>query len=564
MKIFGINYFGHDSSAALVIDGKVVSAVEEERFSRIKHDGAFPNQSINYCLENSQLSLSDIDAVALTFIPEDWINGNFLAYSQEFFPDSSPLMQSKIKLLQLYLDFENHVRKQFKYDGPIVFKQHHKCHFASSYYLSGFADSALMSMDGSGEYQTMLLGYGQELKLKDLQETLLPHSMGYLYDAVSVYLGFNYKTGAGKVMGLASYGDPERYKDVFEQIVTLDPTNGTFHLDMSYFEFHKCRDVWVSDKLIEAMGPRHKKDEPLGQRQFDIAAALQQSVEEIGLNAAQYLHKTTGSKNVCMAGGVSLNCVMNGRILKETGFENIFVQPAAGDAGTAIGAALLHYYDENPKAPLGSRLEHSYHGPAYSDEEILEVLKRFPVKATKPGNVGETTASHLIEGRIIGWFQGHMEFGPRALGNRSILTAPFPAEMKDTLNERVKHREWFRPFAPAILEEYLEDYFDCGHITPYMLLVYNALDSKKSEIPATVHVDGTGRVQTVNKDQNPRYYDLIKEFQKKSGVPVILNTSFNVQGEPVVCTPEDAIKCFLGTEIDVLVLGSYIIDSKKV
>jgi carbamoyltransferase len=254
---------------------------------------------------------------------------------------------------------------------------------------------------------------------------------------------------------------------------------------------------------------------------------------------------------------------MNGRILKETNFENIFVQPAAGDAGTAIGAALLHYYEENPKAPTGPRLEHSYHGPAYGDAEILEVLKQYPLKFKQPDNVEEITASKLMEGKIIGWFQGHMEFGPRALGNRSILTAPFPAEMKDILNERVKHREWFRPFAPAILEEYLEDYFDCGHITPYMLLVYNTLESKKADIPATVHVDGTGRVQTVNQDQNPKYYNLIKEFQKKSNIPVILNTSFNVQGEPVVCTPEDAIKCFLSTEIDILVLNSYIIDSKE-
>lgn len=562
MKILGINYFGHDASAALVVDGKVVSAVEEERFSRTKHDSAFPELSINYCLENSNLSLADIDAVALSFIPEKWIQGGFLAYSEAYFPDSIPLLQSKVKLLELYADFENHVRGQLKYDGEIVFKRHHECHFASCYYLSGFTDSALMSLDGSGEYQTMLLGYGKDQKMDNLQETLLPHSVGYLYDAVCVYLGFNYKTGAGKVMGLASYGDPKPYQDVFEQIVTIDQTNGTFRLDMDYFEFHKRRDVWVSDKLIEALGPAHNPEHKLGKRQFDIAASLQQCTEEIGLNAARYLNKTTGSKNVCMAGGVSLNCVMNGRILKETSFENIFVQPAAGDAGTAIGAALLHYYDENPQAPLGPRLEHSYHGPAYSDETILEVLKQYPVNVTEPDSVEEKTASHIKEGKIIGWFQGNMEFGPRALGNRSILSAPFPAEMKDILNERVKHREWFRPFAPAILEEYLEDYFDCGHITPYMLLVYNILEHKKADIPATVHVDGTGRVQTVSKDQNPKFYNLIKEFQKKTGIPVILNTSFNVQGEPVVCTPKDAVKCFLGTEIDVLVLGNYIVYKK--
>jgi carbamoyltransferase len=562
MKILGINLFGHDAAVALVIDGKLVSAVEEERFSRIKHDSAFPERSIKYCLENSQLSLSDIDTVVVTFIPEMWIQGCFLEYSLAYYPDSKPLLQSKIKLLQKYLDFENYVREQLKYDGKIIFKRHHECHFASSYYLSGFSDSALMSLDGSGEYQTMLLGSGRGTKMVNLQETLLPHSAGYLYDALSVYLGFSFKTGAGKVMGLASYGHPKPYSGVFEKIVTLKPINGTFELDMSYFEFHKRRDVWFSEKLIEALGPPQAKGQKLGQRQFDIAAALQKSVEEIGLNAARYLSKTTGSTNICLAGGVSLNCVMNGRILKETNFGNIFVQPAAGDAGTAIGAALLHFYDENPQEPMGGRLENSYHGPAYSDEEIFDVLKQYPVKISQPDNLEEITAGHIEEGQIIGWFQGHMEFGPRALGNRSILSAPFPAEMKDILNERVKHREWFRPFAPAILEECLEDYFDCGHITPYMLLVYNVLEHKKSEIPATAHVDGTGRVQTVREEQNPKFYNLIKEFQKKTGVPVILNTSFNVQGEPVVCTPEDAVKCFIGTEIDVLVLGNYIVYKK--
>ena len=562
MKILGLNLFGHDSAAALVIDGKLVSAVEEERFSRIKHDPAFPERSIKYCLDNSQLSLSDIDAVAVTFIPEMWIQGGFLDYSLAYFPDSKPLLQSKVKLLLKYLDFENHVREQLKYDGKIVFKRHHECHFASSYYLSGFSESALMSLDGSGEYQTMLLGSGKGAKMVNLQEALLPHSAGYLYDAISVYLGFSFKTGAGKVMGLASYGDPKPYSEVFEKIVTLKPTNGTFELDMTYFEFHKRRDVWFSEKLVEALGPPHVKGQKLEQRQFDVAASLQQATERIGLNAARYLSKTTGSANVCMAGGVSLNCVMNGRILQETDFENVFVQPAAGDAGTAIGAALLHYYDEDPQAPIGTRLENSYHGPAYTDEEIFETLKQYPVDIKQPKNVEETTATHIEEGKIIGWFQGHMEFGPRALGNRSILSAPFPAEMKDILNARVKHREWFRPFAPAILEERLEDYFDCGHITPYMLLVYNVLEHKKAEIPATAHVDGTGRVQTVNKQQNPKFYKLIEEFHKKTGVPVILNTSFNVQGEPVVCTPEDAIKCFLGTEIDVLVLGNYIIYKK--
>jgi len=559
----GINFFGHDSAAALVIDGKLASAAEEERFTRVKHDSSFPSNSIKFCLDYSNLSINDIDAVAFSVDPVAWIHGDFLSYTLSCFPDSIPLLQSKLDLVPKFVNYEVTIRDELQYNGSVHFFNHHTCHFASSYYVSNFDKAALLSMDGSGEYETALLGVAEKNSLTSLQQVNLPYSIGYLYDAISVYLGFNNKTGAGKVMGLAPYGNSTTFIDEFRKIVLLDEDTGTFTFDLSYLEYHKRRDVWISDKFIETFGPRKiDENESFSQDQLDVAAALQMRIEEVGLNAANYLYRKTQSENLCMAGGVALNCVMNGRILRETPFKNIFVQPAAGDSGTAIGAALLHYYRENP-TNTKYVLPNTYLGPEYSDEKIVEQFNKYSIDYHQAEDVERQTAKLMAEGNIIGWFQGRMEFGPRALGNRSILTAPGPAEIKDILNKKVKHREPFRPFAPAVLYEDVLSYFDSDHESPYMLLVYNVLEDKINDISATVHVDNTCRVQTVTKEQNRKYYGLISEIKKITNIPVVLNTSFNVRGEPLVCTPEDAIKCFLGTAIDTLVIGNYMVHKKS-
>lgn len=560
MNILGINFFGHDTSAALVRDGQVLAAAEEERFTRVKHESAYPAQAISFCLSRGGLALDEVDAVAVNFDPLEWIRGDLLAYSLEQFPHSLPLLRHKCGQLERFANYEQTLRGLLNYSGPLRCYRHHLCHFASSYYLSGFEESALLSMDGSGEYQTSLLGHGVGNTLSVLGEQTLPHSVGYLYDAVSVYLGFHHKSGAGKVMGLASYGDPAPYRAAFQDLVSLDETNGQFRLNLDSFEFQNQRDVWVSQAFIERFGPRRPKDAPMETRHYDIAAALQERVELIGLNAVRHLTARTGSNRLCMAGGVALNCVLNGRILRETAITDLFVQPAAGDAGSAIGAALLGYHELQGAGALRQALDHTYLGPDYSDEEMAQALREHGVAFRRVAEAPAHAAAELAKGKILGWFQGRMEFGPRALGNRSILAAPFPAEMKDTLNARVKFREAFRPFAPAVPLEDVGEYFDLTHESPYMLLVADALPANRERIAATVHVDGTGRVQTVRPDQNPRFHRLLEAFKEQTGVSVVLNTSFNVRGEPVVCSPADAVRCFLKTDIDVLVLGDFVAD----
>ncbi len=559
MNILGINYFGHDTSAAVLVDNRVAAAAEEERFTRNKHENSFPYHSIKFCLEHSSLTVDNIDTVALTMQPEEWIKGDFLQYSLDYFPDSLGLLKSKLSSFDKFISYEKNVRDMLQFKGDIKFYNHHECHFASSFYLSGFDDAALLSIDGSGEYQTALLGYAAENRITKLQDVCLPHSIGWLYDAVCVFLGFHHQTGAGKVMGLAAYGNPDTFTDAFKKIVTLNRDIGTYEFDMSWLAYHRTRDVWISDRFIDTFGPKRIPGSPLEQIHYDIAAALQKRVEEVGLNSAEYLYKQTGSPNICLAGGVALNCVMNSRILNETPFKNIFVQPAAGDAGTAIGASLLCYHEKTSDKPATVKLDHTYLGPEYSDKYIQERLDHFFLPYESYNDIEKKAAHYLADGKIIGWFQGRMEFGPRALGNRSILTAPFPAQMKDILNKKVKHRESFRPFAPSILFEDLEEYFDNSHESPYMLLVYKIHKPKQNKIQATAHVDMTGRVQTVRIDQNPKYYRLISEFKALTGIPVVLNTSYNDRAEPIVCSPDDAIKCFLKTDIDFLVIGNAVV-----
>lgn len=558
MNILGINFFGHDTAAALVRDGRVLAAAEEERFTRAKHESSFPARAIAFCLDRGGLDVRGLDAVAVNFDPMEWIRGDLLAYSLEQFPGSLPLLRHKCGQLERFATYEQTLRELLGYAGPVRCYRHHLCHFASSYYLSGFDEAALLSMDGSGEYQTSLLGHGVNNTLSVLGERNLPHSVGYLYDAVSVYLGFHHKSGAGKVMGLASYGDPAPYRAAFEDIVHLDEAAGLYRLNLDYFEFQNQRDIWVSETFTERLGPRRDKDAPMDARHLDIAAALQERVEMIGLNAARHLAARTGSRRLCLAGGVALNCVMNGRILRETPFTELFVQPAAGDAGSAIGAALLGYHEFQGPSAQRHALDHTYLGPDYTDEDMAQALRDHKVAFRRVEDAPACAAAELAKGKILGWFQGRMEFGPRALGNRSILAAPFPAEMKDIINARVKFRESFRPFAPAVPQEDAGEYFDLSHESPYMLLVADALPANRERIAATVHVDGTGRVQTVRPGQNPRFHSLLTAFKKQTGVSVVLNTSFNVRGEPVVCSPADAVRCFLHTDIDVLILGDYV------
>lgn len=562
MNILGISAFYHDSSACLLRDGNIVTAVQQERFSRKKNDLSFPYGAIEHCLHEGKISMDDIDLVV--FYEKPYLKFERLLFQFiETFPKS---LFTFIKSMPSWLSEKLLVSKFIKdlgYKGKIYYLEHHLSHAASSYLCSGFDNAAILTIDGVGEWATTTFAKGDGNDLKIMKEIHFPHSIGLLYSTFTAYLGFRVNNSEYKVMGLAPYGKPV-YKNLFDKIVKLYD-DGSFALDMSYFTYHYKMKM-PSAKLEKEFGmPTRKSEDKLLQFHKDVAASLQYKTEEILMHLLNNLYKETKSDNLCLAGGSALNSVANGKILSKTKFKKIFIQPASGDAGTSIGAALYAY-----NVILGNKkkynLKSAFLGPGYSDAEIKKFLDKNSIKHSEFKSEKELVkkiAKLIYENNVIGWFQGKMEWGPRALGSRSILSNSCNPDMQNILNLKVKHREKFRPFAPVILFEKVHEWFESDDPVPepadYMLMVYPIKKAKRKLIPAVTHVDGSGRLQVIRKHQQPLYYGVIKEFENLSGVPILINTSFNIRGEPIVCTPKHAYKCMMGTGIDYLSMGKYLI-----
>lgn len=559
MITLAFNCFAHDAAAAIMQGGDLVACVEEERFTRQKHTGDFPSHAIQYCLQAAGITGADLDHVCyywnpyLSLAQQAWYVARHLPRSAQLVFNRQdryfPMFTVKRRAWQ-ELGLTRASKAKFHYVN------HHEAHAASAFYPSPFDEAAILSIDASGEWTTTWMGHGVGNEIRAIKQIHFPDSLGMLYGAVTCALGFKFASGEGKVMGLASYGKPTLVEEM-RRLVAIDEANGDFHLDLSYFEWHvKGRGHWVSDKFRAVFGPDRVPESPVEDRHADIAYALQAVTEEAAMALVRWLHRQTGSRNLCLAGGVALNAVMNGRILAQGPFENLFIQPAANDPGTSVGACLLTHIGNG--GGRNYRMEHAYWGPSYNNEEIEQALRAAGVEYRRLDDAPAEAARLLATGKIVAWFQGRMECGPRALGNRSILSDPRTEEKKDILNARVKHREGFRPFAPSVLEEKCGECFDSDHPSPYMILCYNVLPERKHDLEAITHVDGTARVQTVSRKTNERYYRLIEEFEEHTGVPVVLNTSFNVRGQPIVNTPAEAIDCYLGTGIDALVIGDFL------
>ena len=565
MYNLGISCYYHDSAAALLKDGHVIAAVEEERFSRKKFDDDFPKMAIEWCLKEAKINPSEIHSIAFYDKPVlkfERLLDNYIAVAPRglySFIDTIP------KWIHKRLWIKDEIKKSLKgFKGEIIFPEHHLSHAAHTFYTSPFEESAILTVDGVGEWSTTSLGYAKNNSITLTHDIRWPHSLGLFYSAFTYFLGFQVNEGEYKLMGLASYGTPKYYDKIINNLIDVKD-DGSIHLNMKYFAFTYDK-VMTNDKFSKLfeIEPR-KKDEKAQQIHYDIGASAQKVLEEILLKMANHVYEKFKIKNLCLGGGVALNGVANYRILKEGPFDNVHVPPSPGDAGSAVGCAqyLYYIYHKNPriieKNPAKVISESVYVGTSYSDEEIREFLnsKNIQYQQLQHDELLQTTAKLIADGNIVGWYQGKMEWGPRALGSRSILADPRKAEMKDILNEKIKHRESFRPFAPSILEEYVSEYFDIDRPSPYMLFV--APVRKPELIPAVTHVDGTGRLQTVNRDTNPLYYDLINEFYKITGVPVIINTSMNVMGEPIVNTPEQAYQMIVKTDMDCIVMGNCLV-----
>jgi len=562
MYTLGISCYYHDSAAALLKDGKVVAAVEEERFSRTKFDDGFPRQAIDWCLKECEISPKNLNSVAFYDKPVlkfERLLDNYIAVAPRglySFLDVIP------KWMHKRLWVKDEISKYLKgFNGTIVFPEHHISHAAHAFFTSPFNESAILTVDGVGEWTTTAFGSANDTTIKLTNDIRWPHSVGLFYSAFTYFLGFKVNEGEYKLMGLSAYGKPKYYDLIMENLVDVK-NDGSVHLNMKYFSFTYDK-VMTNQNFSDLFGiaPR-KEDSKAEQIHFDIAASAQLVLEEILLRMTNYVHKKTGMKNLCLGGGVALNGVVNYRILKEGPFENIHIPPSPGDGGSAIGCAqYLYYCHEKNKRKMEQNTEriqnNIYVGPSYSNDEIKSFLdtNKIQYDYLENDSLLEATAQLIAEGNVVGWFQGKMEWGPRALGNRSILADPRNAEMQNILNEKIKHRESFRPFAPCILEEHLSEYFDIDIPSPYMLLV--APVKKPEKIPAVTHVDGTGRLQTVSKDTNSLYYNLINQFYKITGVPVLINTSMNVRGEPIVNTPEQAYNMIIKTDMDYIVMGNY-------
>ena len=562
MKILGISCFYHDAAACLLDGGKVVAAAQEERFTRKKHDWDFPRNAIRYCLEAGGISVGQLDAIGFydkPFVKFDRIIQTYIATWPRgliSFLKAVPLWL-KQKMWISYL-----IEKELKYNGQIYFGEHHLSHAASAFYASGFEEAAILTVDGVGEWTTTSIARGEGCNIEILEEIYFPHSLGLLYSAFTYYLGFKVNSGEYKVMGLAPYGNPRFYNQILEKLIDLRP-DGSFKINQKYFTY--TYGMRMAGKSFENLFhiPRRDPEIPLQEIHFDIAASIQKVCDEAMLRMARHAYDLIKNPHVCLAGGVALNCVSNGQILRKGPFKKIFVQPAAGDAGGAYGVAsfISHALFKEPRIP---RWETAFTGPAFKEVEIRRFLDREGAvyEEFKNGELIKVVAHKIAEGRVVGWVQDRMEFGPRALGHRSILADPRDPKMKDTVNLKIKFRETFRPFAPAVLEEECPSYFQLNQESPYMLLVAPVREDRRV-IPSVTHVDGSARVQTISREQDALFYNLIQEFKKLTGIPVIINTSFNVRGEPIVCTPEEAWRCFMRTKMDDLVIGPFLLDKGK-
>ncbi|MEK6837230.1 MAG: carbamoyltransferase, partial [Nanoarchaeota archaeon] len=563
-NILGVSCFYHDSSAALLQDGRIVAAAQEERWTRKKHDISFPENAIRYCLEKGGITIHNVDAVG--FYEKPLLKFERLLSSHiETFPKSYKVfVQALPSWITEKLRIPSILRKKFKYDGKVFFVEHHMAHAASAFHVSPFEEAAIFTADGVGEWTTTTLGLGRGTEVTLFKELHFPHSLGLLYSSVTAYLGFKVNNDEYKVMGLAPYGKPTYYED-FKKIIDVKE-DGSYRLDMGYFTFHYGTSM-LSKRFEERFGPARKKEGPVEERHKDIAASLQKVVEEVVFKAVRHLYELTKTKNLCLAGGVALNSVANGKLTRMTSFRNVYVPPAPSDPGAAVGAATVVYHMLLGK-PKSLVMDRADLGPEFSHEQIKQFLntKGIVYKELSEKEFLKTVAKLLWQNNVVGWFQGRMEFGERALGNRSILANPCNAEMKDILNLKVKHREQFRPFAPVVTVEDARKFFDVDVEVPFMSFVYPVKESKRKMLPAVTHVDGSGRLQTIRREANSRYYDLIKEFEKLSKVPILVNTSFNIRGEPIAMTPEHAYRCFTGTGIDYLVMDNFLIkreDNKK-
>jgi carbamoyltransferase len=591
MLALGISAYYHDSAAALVRDGEVVAAAQEERFTRKKHDAAFPENAIRWCLEAAAIKGADIDRVSFydkPFLKFERLVETYLAFAPRGFASFAKAMPVWVgeKLFQkdMLLKALRAIEKPLGEAEKLLFTEHHFSHAASAFYPSPFEEAAVLTMDGVGEWATTSVGIGRGKDLSIIKEIHFPHSLGLLYSAFTYYTGFKVNSGEYKVMGLAPYGEPIYAQTILDKLIDLKH-DGSFRLDLDYFDY--CTGLTMTNAKFDQLfgAPARKPEERLDQRHMNLAASIQAVTEEAMLRLARAIASETGAKNLCLAGGVALNCVANGKILRDGAFKRVWIQPAAGDAGGALGAALaaFHFHERQPRVVNGAidGMRGAFLGPAFAQRDVEQRLKSSGARyeVLSDDTLIETVATALAEGKAVGWFQGHMEFGPRALGCRSILGDPRSPTMQKLLNLRIKYRESFRPFAPAVLREDVASWFDLNCDSPYMLLVapvrenrrremtaeerklfgIDKLNVPRSDIPAVTHVDYSARVQTVHSETNPRFHALISRFKAKTACPVVVNTSFNVRGEPIVCTPEDAFRCFMGCEIELLVVGDCIL-----
>jgi carbamoyltransferase len=556
--ILGISCFYHDAAAALLRDGVLVAAASEERFTRIKHDPAFPERAIAYVLGVAGISVEDVDHLGFYDKPMLKLERLLLSHLQNFPKSKEQFLHGMPNWMKEKLPIKRVVQQKLGWKRPVWFAEHHVSHAASSFLCSPFEEAAILTVDGVGEWATSTWGVGRGNGLELQGEIRFPHSLGLLYSAITAYLGFKVNSAEYKVMGLAPYGEP-KYVDLLKQVIDI-ADDGSFRLDMQYFVFDWDMRM-TNEAFFEHMGrPPREPESPLEDFHKDVARSVQEIVNEIMVKQATALHERTGLPNLCLAGGVALNCVANGHVLRDTPFENVFVQPAAGDAGGALGVA-LYIHCMVLDQPRVWTLETAQWGPAFSPDEIESVLQHYGATYTRydEAELVAEAARHIADSKVVGWFQGRMEYGPRALGGRSILGDPRVVDMRDRINLKIKFREGFRPFAPSVLAERAADWFDLrGHDSPYMLLVADVLENKRT-IPAVTHVDGSARIQTVHAETTPLYHALISEFEAQTGCPLVINTSFNVRGEPIVCTPEDAFECFIRTHMDTLVVGPFVL-----
>jgi carbamoyltransferase len=586
LRILGISAFYHDSAAALIEDGRIVAAAQEERFSRKKHDSRFPVHAVRYCLAEGGIGLREVDHVVFydkPFLKFERLLETYVTFAPrgiKSFSMSIPLwLREKLFLKDLLAKEFRKLEGDGGWNEKMLFSEHHLSHAASAFFPSPFEEAVVLTMDGVGEWATTSAAIGKGSSLEVHKEIHFPHSVGLLYSALTYYTGFKVNSGEYKVMGLAPYGEPKYAGKILEHLVDVK-ADGSFRLDLSYFNY--CTGLTMTNGKFDALfgGPPRKPDELLTQRHMDLAASIQAVTEEVVLRLTRSLRKETGIRNLCLAGGVALNCVANGKVLRDGHFDRIYIQPAAGDAGGALGAALVGYHMQlgQKRQVNGDAMRGAYLGPAFKQDDIEARLKRSGARFEVLDDAAliTTAAKDLSQGKALGWFQGRMEFGPRALGNRSILGDPRSPTMQKTLNLKVKYRESFRPFAPSVLRERVGDWFEIDSDSPYMLLVADVVKSRRremtpeekqlfgidklnvprSDIPAVTHVDYSARIQTVHRDTNPRYHALLTEFERNTGCPVLVNTSFNVRGEPIVGSPEDAFRCFMGTELDALAVGN--------